>query len=240
MKKNFLFSKSSLVTLAFTTTLSFIISYVNSTLQMNLDDGKERCFIEELFHTSVASIKWKIELGSMLTLQKRNITKEEISSLVPDSISKNTHIIIREEESNEVLKSFSADLNKGKDSFQAKKTGFYAFCVLYTGQRLPNDNLFFSMKINSNNMDEPKLQEAIKTYDIDSLTSRINFIVQAGNEILKKQEVELENEDANAVLQMEITNSYSILNIIQVVVILGLGIYQIWSFKKFLVVNNLI
>lgn len=241
MKKKFLTSKNSfLITLTLTLTTLSLLSSTNSTLQVNLDDGRERCFIEELFTTSVASIKWKIELGSMLTIEKRNKTKEEISGLVPESISKNIHIIIRDEESSEVLKTFSAEINKGKNSFQSKKTAFYVICVRYTGQRLPNDNIFLSMKIQSNNMDEPQLNSAIKTSDIDPLASQVNLIVEKGKEITSKQVTELDDEDHYARLQMEITTSYSFLNMIQVVVILGLGIYQIWSFKKFLVANNLI
>jgi len=238
MKKNFFLLKFYSA-IALTITLS-LLTFTNLTLQMNLDDGRERCFIEELFTTSVVSIKWKVELGSMIIIEKRNITKEEISSLVPESITKNIHIIIREEKSNEVLKTFSAEINKSKNSFQSKKNGFYAFCVRYSGQRLTNDNIFFSMKINSNNMDEPKLDEAIKTSDIDPITIQINVIVEKGKEITNKQTTELDDEDHYARLQMEITNSYYFLNLIQVVVILGLGIYQIWNFKKFLAANNLI
>jgi len=238
MKKNFFHFKIScpiFLALFFT-----LISFTNSTLQFNLDDGRERCFIEELFSTSVASIKWKIELGSMISIEKRNKTKEEISQLVPDNITKNIYIVIREEESNEVIKSFSADFNKGKNSFQSEKNGFYAICARFTGQRLPNDKIFFSMKINSNNMEEPKLEEVIKTSDIDPLANRVNLIVEKGKEITTKQNTELNDEDHYAKLQMDITNSYSFLNLIQVLVILGLGIYQVWSFKKFLVANNLI
>jgi len=226
--------------LLFSFTFSTLITIISSTLQINLDDGRERCFVEELYSTSVASIKWKIELGSMVTLNKRNITKEEISQIIPENITKNTHIIIRDEESNEVIKTFSADINKGKNSFQSDKNGFYSICVRYTGQRIPNDNIYFSMKIHSNNMDEPKLNDALKTSDIDGLTNQINLIVEKGKEITNKQTTELEDEDKYAKLQMEITSNYNILNLIQVLVILALGIYQIWSFKKFLVANNLI
>lgn len=238
MKKNF-FLMNFYSAIALTITLS-LLTKINSTLQMNLDDGKERCFIEELFTTSVASIKWKVELGSMITIEKRNKTKVEISSLIPESITKNIHIFIRDEESNEVLKTFSAEINKNKNSFQSNKNGFYAICVRYTGLRLPNDNIFFSMKIHSNNMDEPKLDEAIKNSDIDPIVTRVKSIVEKGKEITSKQTTELIDEDHYARLQMEITSSYNFLNFIQVVVILGLGIYQILSFKKFLVANNLI
>jgi len=238
MKNNFL-SLKCFSTLIFTVLLS-LLTYANSTLQINLDDGRERCFIEELYSSSVASIKWKVELGSMITIEKRNKTKEEISSLVPDRICKNIHIIIRYDESNEVLKTFSVETNKGKNSFQSTKTGFYAICVRFTGQRIHDDNIFFSMKINSNNMDEPRLDNAIKTSDIDPLLNQINRIVSQAHEITNKQTTELNDEDHYAKLQMEITTSYNFLNMFQVLVILGLGIYQIWSFKKFLVVNNLI
>lgn len=237
--KNNLISLKYITTLAVTVLLS-LLTYANSTLQMNLDDGREKCFVEELFSTSVASIKWKIELGSMITIEKRNKTKEEISSLIPESITKNIHIIIREQESNEVLKTFSAELNKGKNSFQSQKNGYYLICARYTGQRLPNDNIFFSMKIHSNNMDEPKLNEALKTGDIDPLVGQVNEIVSKAKEITNKQTAELNDEEHYAKLQMEITTSYNFLNLIQVLVILGLGLYQIWSFKKFLVANNLI
>lgn len=217
-----------------------MIKIIESTLQANLDDGKENCFIEELYTSSVASIKWKIELGSMLLAQKQNKTKEEISKMVPEEILKNIYIIVKDEENDEILKVFQANNSKDKNSFQSEKNGSYKICAQYRGKRLLHENIFYSVKIHSNNMDEPNLNKVIKKQDIDPLLKQINSIVEKGREIFTKQNTELEDEDHYAKLQMNITSNYNIMNLIQVLVILALGIYQVFSFRKFLIANNLL
>ena len=81
-----------------------LIKFINSTLQIKLDDNRERCFIEELFSTSIISLKWKIELGSMINLNK-NTTKLQISEMIPSSVLQNIHIYVKEEETNIILTS---------------------------------------------------------------------------------------------------------------------------------------
>lgn len=216
-----------------------LIKFINSTLQIKLDDNRERCFIEELFSTSIISLKWKIELGSMINLNK-NTTKLQISEMIPASVLQNIHIYIKEEETNIIVTTFTAEFNKHKNSFQSKKHGSYFICIQYKGRLLENDSIYYSMKIHSDNMEEPKLNEAVKKTDIDPLQNIAHNIVTKSKEIVMKQESELSDEDHYAILEMSITTNYKMMNFIQVMVILGLGLYQVYSFRKFLLANNLI
>ncbi len=191
---------------------STLFSIITSSLQVLLNDGRERCFIEELYISSVISVKWKVKLGSMISMNKHNMTQEEISRMIPEKITKNIFIMIRDEESNEVLKTFLLESNKGKNSFQSNKNGFHKICVKYTGFRLPGDEIYFSMKFYSNNMDDPNIYDAIRNKDIEQILHQVNMVVEKSKEITNKQNLEIKDEDHYANLQMEITYNYNYLN----------------------------
>jgi hypothetical protein len=213
---------------------------INSTLQVKLDDKEQKCFIEELFPDSILSIKWKVELGSNLFIEKRNKTKEELSNIVSEDIIRGIIITIIDNASREIIKTINPQFNKDKESFKPSGQGKFAICVQYRGKSVPNDEIFFSMKLNSNNMDEPNLRDAIKTHHLNDINNQTSAIISFGNNIISKQNVELGDEDHFATMQLSMVENYNLMVCIQLIVMILLSFYQIWSFKKFLIANNII
>jgi hypothetical protein len=125
-----------------------------------------------------------------------------------------------------------------KFSFLAKDEGFYRICVEYTGSNWQErSNIYFKLKIMSDNMDEPNIAQAIKQADLDPVHQKLNDVLKKSRTIVKQQELALDTENTNANQQMGIINYYYYLTVLQIIIVIVLGIYQVFSFRKFLVKN---
>jgi hypothetical protein len=147
------------------------------------------------------------------------------------------HITIFNESSGLVKTEYIKN-EKGKMSFQPNQAGQYKICSSLNG--VSNEPILMGLKIHSDNMDEPRLETAITKSDIVPLNSKVQEILGEGRAYLNHQESELDEEDYNSKIQMSSSRNYYVLTIIQVVIIIGLGIYQIFSFRKFLSLNQVI
>jgi len=115
--------------------------------------------------------------------------------------------------------------NKGKFSFMSPEMGYYKICVNYSGSKW-NDRskLFFKIKFMSDNMDEPKLDEALKSSDLDIVKRTVRKTIMKGERIIKQQENELDVEDKLAKEQISNIHYYYTLSVIQMIVVVGLRI----------------
>ncbi len=154
------------------------------------------------------------------------------------AIIENTHLNIYRESDDQLLKTENITNEKGKIAFMSPGAGQYKICVTYYGP--PQKELVCGIKINSDNMDEPKLTNALKFEDVDPLNEKVEEILKQGRNIISYQELDLEDEDEIAQYQMNSSKNYYVLTIIQIVVIVSLGIYQIFNFRKFLSLNQVI
>jgi hypothetical protein len=123
-------------------------------------------------------------------------------------------------------------------SFQPNTAGQYKICGSFNGSS--SEPLLMGIKIHSDNMDEPRLETAITKDDVAPLNVKVNDILGEGRSYLSHQESDLDEEDYNSKLQMSSSRNYYLCTIVQVIIIIGLGIYQIFSFRKFLSVNHVI
>lgn len=83
-------------------------------------------------------------------------------------------------------------------------------------------------------MDEPNISTAIKNTDLNPVKEKVQKIITKGERLIKSQEGELHHEDEAAKKQMEYVSYYYSMAVFQVVIVVALGLYQIFSFKKFL------
>jgi hypothetical protein len=126
----------------------------------------------------------------------------------------------------------------GKVSFSPTIAGQYRICVVYYGTY--EGDFEIGLKIQSDNMHEPSISNALKTEDIIPLNKRVLDILSESKNIINLQTEELQNEDDIAIYQMKISRTYLALSVIQIIIILSIGIYQIYNFRKFLSVNRII
>jgi hypothetical protein len=155
------------------------------------------------------------------------------------SLLSNMHISISNEANSEIFQIHSIKELNAKFSFISKNEAYYKICIektnVYWSER---DPIWVSLKIMSDNMDEPNISSAVKKQDLDPLHEKLSKAIKKGERIIKQQENELDQEDNVAHNQMRSINGYYKLAIIQVIIILGLGIYQIYSFRKFISNNQ--
>jgi hypothetical protein len=146
------------------------------------------------------------------------------------------HISIMNEATSDILQIHSIKELKGKFSFVSKTNAYYKICVektnVYWSDR---DPIFVNLKFMSDNMDEPNISSAIKKQDLDPLHEKLSKAIKKGERLIKDQENELDQEDRVANQQMNSIHSYYRMAIIQLIIIFGLGIYQIFSFRKFII-----
>jgi hypothetical protein len=89
----------------------------------------------------------------------------------------------------------------------------------------------------SDNMDEPNISTALKTSDLDPVHSNIKKVLAKGEKYIKLQESELESELYSANSQKSNLSFYYSVTVFQIIIIVILGLYQIYSFRDFLLKN---
>lgn len=94
-----------------------------------------------------------------------------------------------------------------------------------------------SIKIFSNNMDEPDLKNAVKNTDIDPLKELLHKISHKAEKYRNQQQDDIINEDDFAMLTLERVHTFYTFVIIQTILALCLGIYQIFKFKNAVRIN---
>lgn len=146
----------------------------------------------------------------------------------------NIHISISTEDG-ELLKVQTISALKDKFSFLSKANSYYRVCIektnIYWGSREP---VYVKVKIMSDNMDEPNISEAVKSQDVGAVSSKIDRIIMKAEALIRTQESDLVREESSANRQMKFVSYYYYIALLQIVVVVGLGLYQIFAFKNFL------
>jgi hypothetical protein len=105
--------------------------------------------------------------------------------------------------------------------------------VKYQGGWGGLDKVFFKFKIFSDNMEEPDIKNAIKASDLTPVKENFQKIIKRGRRIIETQENEINQEDKNAKDQMQSISYYYTLTFCQIVIFIAFGVYQIYSFRNF-------
>ena len=89
-------------------------------------------------------------------------------------------------------------------------------------------------------MDEPNIKTALKNVDLDPVHLKVRDILEGGKGLVDHQKSEIYDEDVAAQEQILSSRKYYYMTVVQIVVIVGLGMYQLLSFRKFLGSNQII
>ena len=118
----------------------------------------------------------------------------------------------------------------------------YRICVQNTNQSgLPKSlKLFMKLSIDSDTSENVNIENAIKHHDLNPVTEKIEKIIDKSKIIVEAQKQETEIEDAFSMIQMNYTWNFTLISIIQIFVVVVVGLYHIYSFRKFLYNNNII
>lgn len=142
-------------------------------------------------------------------------------------------------EANEILHIETVKNEKGKFSFLSKSDAYYKICIEKTNiYWADHDPIYVKLKFMSDNMDEPNISTAIKSKDLEILKEKFSKAIKKGEKLIKMQENELNFEDQTATAQIAYISTYYSLAVFQVVVVIGLGLYQVISFRKLISIQE--
>lgn len=96
------------------------------------------------------------------------------------------------------------------------------------------------VQILSDNMDEPDLKKALKVQEVGEVHEKLRYIITVGKNSVDGQKLEMNQEDSFAVYVIENTKILYYLSFFQILIIVTVGVYQIFSFRKYLSSHHII
>lgn len=195
------------------------------SLIFELKPAEKRCYIDELFDNSVLMIRWKI-------------FKDKSKDV--DEYIKYIEFTITNEDTNKVELTFKPPVRKGKTTFSPKKEGAYRICALYSGKVKKGDRLYMNIKFGSDNMDEPKLADAVKSTDINKMEVKADDLLELAKPIIDRQKKEAERENLSSKKTLYNTRWYKRVTFAQILLCIIIGTIQLNNFRKFLKSQNII
>lgn len=103
-----------------------------------------------------------------------------------------------------------------------------------------NKTINVKLVIISENSVHKNIDKALKNKDIDPITEKIEEIISKSNQILLSQNEESLIEDEFSTNQIELINNFVLYAGIQVGVVLLIGVFHIFSFRRFLVKHDML
>lgn len=150
-------------------------------------------------------------------------------------------IVIINEKSNSIVTRFTPKKLSNKNSYTIEENSKYRICAQRSRmQAFSKKKLFLKMNIESENSEEKNLDKALKNADLNPVTEKIRTIITKSQSIVEAQKQETDIEDAFSSMQMSYTWNFVIFACVQILGVVAVGIYHIYSFRKFLVNNNIL
>ena len=81
-------------------------------------------------------------------------------------------------------------------------------------------------------MDEPDLQKAVKNNDVDPLRDWLKSVLDKSQNFINSQTKDLDEEDKLAVNTLEKVHLFYVIVVLQTIIVIVLGLYQVFSFKN--------
>jgi hypothetical protein len=145
---------------------------------------------------------------------------------------------------------------KGKHSFTSKesiytsliKGGNYKICVFINGSSIFNrQSVKIRIRLDTDGSEEKDLSDTLKNSDISFSTRNIRAIIRKVSKVFKQglkvidhEKYNLDHEDKFTQTHVSYSKTFIYITVAQIFIVLGLGIYNLISFKNFLSQKNLI
>ena len=96
------------------------------------------------------------------------------------------------------------------------------------------------IRIESDSMDDSELKAAVKIEDFDFANQKIKAILSTTKKVVDKQNQALDSEFEHSELQLKFSQDFLYLTVAQTIIILVIGVYHLFSLRKYLLANNII
>ncbi len=202
--------------------LTFLISKISSSLLFKLNVGQDQCFFDDFYSDSSVILKWKIFTEY----------RENVSSILPT-----INIQVTSMETKEKIYETKLITNKNKATFTVSSEGQYKICVTrkkYSGNQGPKGQVYGNLKINSNNMDDINLEDAISYQDLGHMYNKTDDIKYLSEQIINSQNSQMDMENESSKDTIYYTIWYKYITLIQICITLIVGVVQLINFRRFL------
>lgn len=211
-------------------TLIALLKLTHASLKFPIPTDREKCFIEEIGTGDSILIRW--DIGGL----------PEDKQLADKAIG-NIRLIVRSSRGDEVhSKPFPNRKDKIVLTPKHDAVTFY-ICVRYHegwGEHQPK-GLYMGLKISSQYTTiDVNFSKALGKETVVQLDKRIEHIHQSILSSTKIQDKDIDEELETAKAILKSSNLYFNLTVFQLIVVIGIGMYQLIMFKRYLSLNKII
>ena len=206
--------------------LIIIFSYfniINCSLRFNIPNYRDKCFIQELYVSGALQIRYHLS-----GFEKYFKGKEQ------EELFKNIKIFIKDEKGNRI---HETSLKERKDKFvvHIKEAGQYQVCARYNkpyrGKELSGD-IVLGLKIR-NDFNFADLENSLQEEDVQHFWTKIRDIKKNMFPSIESAKKEISEEDDTAKSMYSTINTYYVLTIIQLIIILIFSCLTVCKYKDY-------
>ncbi len=143
------------------------------------------------------------------------------------------------EESLELVTRHIVRSREGKFSFSIEEEGSYKICAQNVIPSFYHE-VFMQIKIESDATDEFDISKVVKKSDFSDVAEKINNVILKSQKILARQKQSMLEEDNSYGLQHKYTTFLVGIFVFQILLVLFVGVLQLWAFRSYLIYNKVI
>ena len=227
MEKN-IFSKNSTFIIFITLMFSFL-NLSNQSLKFNIPNNREKCFTEEIYTNSTLLIRYDLK------------GVESIKADNQEKVLKNIKLFLKNPKG-KIIKELDLLNRKGKFAIYIDMEGVYQICSRYyktwSVTELPKD-VVLGIKIRTD-YEYQSIESSLEKKDLDQFWEEIRILKGKVLPSISSSKVELDEEDKMAKTIISTSKLYLKLSIIQLILIIIIAFYRIFSIKNFLMKKQII
>ncbi len=226
IKKEFL---NFYIFILFNTLILSLFNLSVQSLKFNIPNNREKCFNEDIFTNGTLLIRYDLKGVEFIKKESQEKVLQNIKIFVKNPKGK----IIRE---------LYLINRKGKFALHIDMEGNYQICSRYyktwSMKELPKD-VVLGIKIRTD-YDYKSLDESLEKKDLEHFYEEMRALRSKVVPSITASKVELDEEDKMAKTIIYTSKLYFKLTIIQLVLIIIIAVYQIFSIKDFLKAKQII
>ena len=212
--------------------ITLIFSFFNLSLQslkFNIPNNREKCFTEEIYSNGTLLIRYDLK------------GVESIKSENQEKVLKNIKLFIKNPKG-KIIRELYLINRKGKFALYVDMEGNYQICSRYyktwSITELPRD-VVLGIKIRTD-YDYQPLETSLEKKDLAHFWEEMRILKSKVIPSITSSKVELDEEDKMAKEIISTSKLYLKLSIIQLILIIIIAVYQIFSIKNFLKTKQII
>ena len=209
----------------FITLFLIIISfnYTESSLKFNIPSHRDKCFQQEIYLEGTLLIRYDI-----------SGFEKYFKGTKQDEFFHNIKILVKNEKGRSIYESFLKN-RKDKIAIYIKYPEIYQVCARYfksPGEKdLPNE-ILMGIKIR-NDFHYTEIDNSLHKDDVKDFWKRISTIKKDMIPSLEVEKKEIEEEDNTAKSMIHSINTYKALCLLQLIIIIFMTTFTLYSFKNY-------